>query len=80
LLLGAGANVNEANKEKETALIKAAWKGYVDVAEVLLERGADARSTDKRGSTALDAARATFMAKPEDKRRMIELLEKATIR
>jgi ankyrin repeat protein/outer membrane protein assembly factor BamB len=75
ILIDSGANVNEADMDKETALIKAAWNGHVAVAEVLLKAGADARLKNKSGSTALDIAKATFTPPPENKAKMIVLLE-----
>jgi ankyrin repeat protein len=77
LLLDSGANVNEADVEKETPLIKAAWNGHVAVAEALLKAGADARLKNKSGNTALDVAKLTLTPTPENKARMIALLEAA---
>jgi ankyrin repeat protein len=39
-----------------TPLIRAAYKGYVDVVKLLLEYNADVHSTGKKGFTALIAA------------------------
>ena len=80
LLLDNGAEVNETDKDKETALIKAAWSGHLSVAEALLKAGADARLKNKSGNTALDAAKLSFTPTPENKARMIALLEGAAAR
>jgi ankyrin repeat protein/outer membrane protein assembly factor BamB len=77
LLLDRGANVNETDKEKETALMKAAWGGYVAVAEALLKAGADASLKNKSGNTALAIAKLALASSPENKEKMIALLEGA---
>jgi uncharacterized protein len=47
LLLNAGAEVNNRNRDKgTTALIEAAAIGYEDIVQILLERGADVNLSD----------------------------------
>ena len=55
LLLGAGANVNEALPDGTSALVLAAHSGHGDTAALLLEKGANPDSADN-GYTALHAA------------------------
>lgn len=56
-LLDAGAPIDARDSESQaTPLHRAASWGRVDVVKLLLERGADARLTDKSGHTALDLA------------------------
>jgi ankyrin repeat protein len=55
LLVGAGANVNDADAWGVTATVMAAHSGFAEVVEFLLERGADPNAA-KAGFTALHAA------------------------
>ncbi|KAJ1925958.1 hypothetical protein IWQ60_004219 [Tieghemiomyces parasiticus] len=52
----ARAPVDQCDRENETALLKAAYQGQLAVAKFLLQRGANARHTDKDGWTALHNA------------------------
>ena len=49
--------MNEENQQGETALIKAAKTGNLEIVEILLEKGASPNLTDFTGRTALDHAR-----------------------
>ena len=53
LLLEAGGDVGERNKNGSTPLMVAAAKGHVDVCELLLEAGGDVGERDKNGHTPL---------------------------
>jgi len=55
LLVGAGANVNDADAWGVTATVMAAHAGFGEIVEFLLERGADPNAA-KPGFTALHAA------------------------
>jgi ankyrin repeat protein len=55
LLVGAGANVNDADAWGVSATVMAAHAGFTDLVEFLLERGADANAA-RPGFTALHAA------------------------
>ena len=55
LLIGAGANVNDADAWGLSALVLAAHSGYTDLVAFLLDRGADPNAA-KAGFTALHAA------------------------
>jgi uncharacterized protein len=55
LLIGAGANVNDADAWGVSALVLAAHSGYTDLVAFLLDRGADPNAA-KAGFTALHAA------------------------
>jgi ankyrin repeat protein len=55
LLVGAGANVNDADAWGVSATVIAAHSGFTDLVEYLLDRGADANAA-KAGFTALHAA------------------------
>jgi uncharacterized protein len=56
LLLGAGAEINLADKAGQTAVFGAATWGWNDVLETLIARGAKLDVKDARGRTVLDAA------------------------
>jgi ankyrin repeat protein len=56
LCLDAGADVNAADIQGDTALHGAAQKGYDQVVQFLVEHGAKLDLKDKKGRTALDAA------------------------
>src|SRR5580698_7872224 len=56
LCLGAGADVNAADNQGETALHGAAQKGWDQVVQFLVDHGAKLDIKDKRGRTPLDAA------------------------
>jgi len=53
-LLGAGAYINGTNYNLQTALIRAAFFGHVDVVKVLLDHGAEVEARDKLGLTAFE--------------------------
>jgi ankyrin repeat protein len=53
LLLERGVDVNAREKDGWTSLHWAAFKGRVEVAQVLLDHGANAKHGDQRGETAL---------------------------
>jgi hypothetical protein len=57
LLRHDGVDVDACDKHGQTALFHACWAGQVEVAEVLLEAGADVFVVNVSGQTALDAAR-----------------------
>lgn len=56
LLLASGAKVNAADRNGETALMKAAKQNRLDLTRLLLAAGADAELRDRRGKTALAKA------------------------
>jgi ankyrin repeat protein len=55
-LLDAGAPVDAETRDGVTPLMCAAAWGYIDVARILIERGADINHVANRGDTALDIA------------------------
>jgi len=60
MLIAAGANVNAKTKlEKTPLLVAAAHDGYADVLRLLIDKGADLKAVDVRGSNALHNAAAT---------------------
>lgn len=67
-LLKAGADVDSMDAEGVTALMEAAWKGDVEVAEMLIDTGADLDVKDNNGCTAL------WLASREGHRKVVELL------
>ena len=70
----AGANSDIGNKVNgETPLMHAAKKGFLDVAKVLFNGGANVRIKDKNGRTALDYAKR--IGHPE----LVSLLQKAEL-
>jgi ankyrin repeat protein len=56
LCLDAGADINAANGQGQTALHAAALKGYDQVVQFLADHGANLNAKDKQGKTPLDAA------------------------
>jgi len=56
ILIAGGANVNENDSHKGTALHIAAEKGYQDIAELLIDRGANVNAIDLKAETALHKA------------------------
>ena len=56
-LIDAGADVNAADKDGQTALMAASEKGHVAKVRLLLENGANVYARDKSGKTALQYAR-----------------------
>ncbi|EAY13460.1 hypothetical protein TVAG_206280 [Trichomonas vaginalis G3] len=56
LLLSHGVNLNEKDKDGDTALNIAACNGYKDIAELLLSHGANIHEKDKYGNMALHIA------------------------
>jgi TonB family protein len=63
-LLNAGAEVNAVNDEGMTALMLLAQRGDPDEVETLLKAGADARTKDSKGRTALDYLNAANCGSP----------------
>ena len=57
VLIEAGADVNKRCEHGRTALHMAAAWGHADVAQLLLENGADATIVDDEGMTPVDVAR-----------------------
>jgi hypothetical protein len=55
-LLDAGAPVDQRDEHQRTALRWAAGNGFTEVAQLLMERGADPHIADEDGVNALDAA------------------------
>lgn len=56
-LLDLGADINAAtHRNNDTAIIFASYKGYIEIAEELIKRGADLNVVTVRGSTALGLA------------------------
>ena len=51
-----GANIDVANADKRTALIRVAKRGYSEIVDVLIERGAKTNLLDKNNKTALMGA------------------------
>jgi serine/threonine-protein phosphatase 6 regulatory ankyrin repeat subunit B len=58
LLIGSGAEVNEATREGKTALMLAAQNGDLPVVRTLLEAGADRNVMDETGKLAFEYAAA----------------------
>ena len=57
ILLDAGkANVNAKSKVLSTPLHYSVWKGHIEAATLLIERGADINPIDKYNRTPLDRA------------------------
>ncbi len=52
-LIAAGADVNAADNEGQTSLMRNAWSQNLDLIDALLKAGADVNAKDKRGKTAL---------------------------
>ena len=50
------ADVNAVNRDKETALHRAARRGHVDVVKVLVQSGADVNAVNRGKETALHVA------------------------
>jgi hypothetical protein len=55
-LLDAGADIDARDHNGMTPLMRAMWRGHVDVARLLVERGSDLAVTDLSGSNARDWA------------------------
>jgi len=55
-LVKKGANVNAAQSAGLTPLHKAAQKGHVEIAQILMKAGADANLKNKEGKTAAELA------------------------
>ena len=53
LLLDAGADCNQRDKDGWNALMWASWSGLTQVADLLVTHGTDLAATDQRGQTAL---------------------------
>jgi len=71
LLVRRGADINVRSNDGRTPLfVQAAEAEGIEVMEVLLKLGADAKATDKRGESALD------FAKGREEENKVELLRK----
>ena len=57
ILLSVGADIDSLTMDGATPLMCAAAWGYLDVAKLLLENGADSKKVDRYGDTAADIAR-----------------------
>ena len=55
-LLEKGAAVNAQNRTGETALMYAAWRGYLEIAQLLLAHHADVTLKNRQGDTAVTLA------------------------
>ena len=55
-MVSKGANVNVANGDGRTALMRSAKRGYDNIVRFLLDNGADVRARDKNNKTALMGA------------------------
>ena len=55
-LIKNGANVNIANKSGRNALMRAAYKGMPEIAQVLVDAGADLHAVNEKGNQALSIA------------------------
>ena len=55
-LLDKSADINGTSDSESTPLHGAAWKGHIEVAELLITKGADVNATNKTGKTPLDWA------------------------
>ena len=55
-----GVDLNGTNKDKETALMRAAARGYTEFVDWLISNLADVSATDKYGRTAKDIAKKTL--------------------
>ena len=53
LLVSAGTDLEERDKDGGTALMKAVWQGKLDTIQLLVENGADPNARDNSGQTAL---------------------------
>jgi ankyrin repeat protein len=77
LARGAPPNATEKNREGDSVLIAAAGSSSLQSIELLLAAGADIKSTNERGQTALMQAVAVDQRyRPETRLPMIELLLK----
>ena len=55
-LIKDGANPNAVDKDGDTALMQAAWKGHAEIAKILLSAGANPDAARDDGTTALHVA------------------------
>ena len=53
MLIKAGAGLNVKNKDGNTPLILAAWRGYIEMGQLLIKAGADINIQNKGGYTPL---------------------------
>lgn len=56
ILMAGGANVNEVDRDGNTALHWAAKRGYEDMVKFLIAKGADVEASNQEGDTALSCA------------------------
>jgi ankyrin repeat protein len=73
-LLQQGADVEQRNLRGRTPLMASAWSGRLDVARLLLDKGASVTVRDRTGLNALDIARSAGRAK------MTALLQEASFK
>jgi uncharacterized protein len=83
LLLSYGANVNARSSSLDrdsgaTALMLAARSGDIQIAQMLLDNGADPNLKNKKGLNALDYARDSYYIKKSGDKELIKLLESIT--
>ncbi|KAI9892925.1 MAG: hypothetical protein M1814_001084 [Vezdaea aestivalis] len=75
LLLERGADIEAKDNDGRTALIKAAEKGWTDLAQLLLDKGANIKAYDKTGKTTLlHAATGPDWPSPSDLEFLVVLL------
>lgn len=78
LLLNHGAEINNFDREGNTALINAAYNNHLEAVELLIKRGADPTATNNGGHVAksvLDHAGFTDLDKQKEIREMLFLAE-----
>ena len=56
-LIKEGADVNAKNKRKVSPLHESAYRGFIDLVELLIQKGAAINATDKVGDTYIRALR-----------------------
>jgi len=64
--LAAGVDVNAKNKDGETALFPAARYDHLEIVELLINKGADAKVTNERGYTLLHALQVVLKSENPD--------------
>jgi len=69
-LLAAGADINQANQQGETALMWAAKSGSSEVVQLLLKAGADSKRRDKSGHDPAYHVQQWLSMRPNDTRRL----------
>jgi ankyrin repeat protein len=74
-LISRGANVNSASEQGYTPLMAAAWTGRPEATRLLLACGADVRTRDLSGKTALDLARDALAEREHELPRGFETIQ-----